>query len=284
MLLDATPKRYTEFNTHFNEVIDAAVQAKRDEATPRDYLGGSTLGNMCERSLGYQYTQTPKDEGRGFTGRVYRIFDRGHDGEARMAEYLKLAGFDLQDEKPGGGQWGFAVCRDPETGIYRLRGHADGIIMGGPDKVGSRNMKKKYPILWENKIISEKRYNALMGITSTGKTASKPGGARENEWEYYVQCQVYMAYLDLKYALFTAVSANTMHIYSELIELDLEVAQAASDRGVRVVTADRVEELPRIANTPEDWHCRWCDYKERCFGEKVVKTPNDEQFMSWGSW
>lgn len=271
MLLDATPPRYANFNEEFNKVIDEGVRAERSQQTPRDYLGGSRLGHECERALGYEYAKTPKDEGRDFSGRIYRIFDRGHDGEARMVEYLKLAGFELEEEKPSGGQWGFATCYDKVNGVYRIRGHADGVIRGGPDKIGTRDIKKKYPFLWENKILNEKRYNALM----------KSGSARTSEWEYFVQTQIYMAYLELKWCLFTAVSANTMHIYAELIELDIAVAQEASDRGVRVVTAGRIEELPRIASKETDFRCKWCDYKETCWNTGAPEPQDQGVSLDW---
>lgn len=270
-MIDATPKKdpFKLFSDLFNEEIDAAQKEYKDQETPRDYLGGSRLGVHCERALGYEYHKTPKDEGRGFSGRVYRIFDRGHDGEARMAEYLKRAGFDLEEEKPSGGQWGFAVAQD-EEGIYRLRGHADGIIRGGPSRIGSYNMDKRYPMLWENKIIKSSRYAAL-----------QKAGAKESEWEYFVQCQVYMAYLGLEYALFTAVNADTMHVHAELIPLDLEIAQAASDKGVRVIKSVSPEELPKIAHSQTDFRCRWCDWQDQCWATKEVsKDINYEKVVS----
>lgn len=270
-MISARPPRYANFSDGLNALIDDAVKKARDAQPRRTYLGGSTLGEPCLRKLGYSYAgveQEPDRDGlAGFAGRIYRIFDRGHDGEERMKEYLRLAGFEMDTELPGGRQIGFAVAKDPETGEARMKGHIDGRINSGPAKIANVNLKARYPMLWENKIVRESAYKDLMKY-----------GAREKAWGYFVQCQVYMAYMDLKWALFTAVNANTMEIYVELIELDLSVAQEASDRGVQVVTAASVEELPRAGADETSYICkrygRDCEYKQRCWSKPA--QPKDE--------
>lgn len=265
-MIDATPDEpaFSKFFCdEFNELIDSAQKKYKDQEPPRDYLGGSRLGLNCERQLGFEYHKAEKDPDRGFAGRTYRIFDRGHDGEARASEYINRAGFDLQEEKPSGGQWGFQAARDPETGIYRLRGHADGKIVGGPELIGDITLTDKYPLLWENKMLKASRYNKL-----------QKKGAREAEWEYFVQCQVYMAYLELEWCLFTAISADTMHIHAEIFKLDLAVAQDASDKGVRVVKSANPMELPRQTENQYDRRCMWCDYKQKCWERPELPPSN----------
>jgi len=61
-----------------SELIDAALTRERAGQTPRDYLGASRLGVSCERALQYEYTHTPVDDGRDFSGRLLRIFEVGH--------------------------------------------------------------------------------------------------------------------------------------------------------------------------------------------------------------
>jgi hypothetical protein len=47
---------------------------------------------------------------------------------------------------------------------------------------------------------------------------------------------------------------------------DAERAQAWSDRAVTVIEATRAGELlPRGFKNPEDWHCRFCGHRERCW-------------------
>jgi len=77
-----------------------------------------------------------------------------------------------------------------------------------------------------------------------------------------------MAYLGLDEnpALFSAVNADTCHMLHVLVPFDAEAAQAASDRAVLVIKATQAGELlERIAKKPDDWRCKICSHKERCW-------------------
>lgn len=273
-MIDAYPPKYKNMNAAFNEIIDSAVKARREEEAPRTYLGGSRLGVECERALAYEWHNTPKDEGRDFSGRLYRIFDRGHDGEERMIEYLNRAGFALKTQNDNGGQFGFAVALDRETGEHRIKGHADGIIIDGPTRIGSETLSDKYPMLWENKVINDKSFNDL---AKKGLAKSKP--------IYFTQCQVYMAYLELKYALFTAVNANTMEIYAEIVPLDIAHAQEASDKGVRIIKTETPEDAAKISSSSTAFVCKWCDYHERCWNvSDDLKASNQDKASIISDW
>ena len=59
-------------------LVDQALEQERDDTPPRQYLGGSRLGVSCERQLQFEYAKAPVDPGKGFGGRLLRIFERGH--------------------------------------------------------------------------------------------------------------------------------------------------------------------------------------------------------------
>ena len=65
-----------------NACIDAALVALNHSQRPRDYLGGSRVGEPCDRKLVYELTHTPKDPGADFEGAILRVFDAGHVFEA----------------------------------------------------------------------------------------------------------------------------------------------------------------------------------------------------------
>lgn len=201
----------------------------------------------------------PKDEGREFKGSTLRIFDMGHDGETRQASYLRLAGFDLVTEKSDGGQIGFAVARDPETGLFRFSGHIDGVVTKAPYEAGLA-----CPALWEAKSLGDKSWNDTV---KKGVRASKP--------VYFAQIQLYMAYLQLSDhpALFTALNRTTGEIYAERVPFDAAAAQSASDKGVQVVTSASPEELPRCAKVATDFRCKFCDFPARCWGTAEAAAP-----------
>ena len=47
----------------------------------RTYLGGSRIGEACSRRLVYEYTHTPHDPDKAFSGQTLRIFAAGHQFE-----------------------------------------------------------------------------------------------------------------------------------------------------------------------------------------------------------
>lgn len=230
-----------------NTLIDAALVARNRRQQPRDYLGGSRIGEPCARKLVYEVTHTPKDEGRDFDGAILRIFDAGHQFETLSIRWLRGAGFDLRTERADGGQFGF------EAAGGKLRGHIDGVIVAGPD-VGLR-----WPVLWEHKALNAKSWNDLV---KRGLRASKP--------VYFAQVQLYMGYLELETALVTALNKDTEALHHEAVGFDPPCAQALSDKAVDILRAAEAGELPpRIAAAQDFYLCRMCAYAERCWeGER----------------
>ncbi|MEL6280543.1 MAG: hypothetical protein AAFR28_16915 [Pseudomonadota bacterium] len=225
------------------ELIDEACAEQANSQTPRDYLGGSRLGEKCERKLFYEVTKAPR---KPIPGRLARIFDRGHTIEDRVAEWLRLAGFDLRIRNKAGKQFAF----DDVGG--RLRGHVDGVIVSGPDVMA-------YPALWENKVLNIASFREV-----------KNHGVRKSKPVYAGQIATYQGYMKLadNPALLTVVSADTMEIVAELVPFDAALAQECIDRGVRVLDAvDGDCPPPRIAAVATSYHCRFCDFSEHCWGE-----------------
>jgi hypothetical protein len=252
---------------HINALVDAGWSAQRAQDTPRGYLGGSRLGEDCERRLGYEWHRAPEDEGKGFTGRTLRIFERGHHAEDRMARYLREAGFDLQTGDRGG-QLGFGVARDRETGQARIAGHIDGKILGWEHNLwinpasGEWAAALPYPLLWEHKGLNAKNFKDL-----------RRHGIKKSKPIYYTQVNIYMAYMDLKHAMFTAECQDTCEVYVEIVPLDIATAQAASDKGLRVVISRRPEDLPRCAANADDFRCRFCPFAGTCWAEPTTCAP-----------
>jgi hypothetical protein len=237
-------------------LIDAGMIAERDAQEPRDYLGGSRLGDPCARKLAYEFFHVKPD--KGFNGQTLRRFERGHHCETRMARYLRLAGFQLSTEKAPGKQYNFGVARDPETGRNRIAGNLDGVFAGGPDILPGTDLRLVYPFLWENK-----------GLNGKGVASLHKHGLAKEYPVYFSQMQVYMAYMGLtdNPGLFTAEDQDDCTIYAELVPFDLASAQEASDRGVRVVSASSPAELPRIAGHSDDFRCRFCSFNPTCWAE-----------------
>ena len=239
------------FSGQVTALVDLGMQRARALQGRRQYLGASRLGASCERALQYEYAQAPVDPGRETEGRMLRIFQRGHVIEDCMVTWLRDAGFDLRTRKalPDGTfeQFGFSALEG------RLQGHVDGVIVGGPDL----GQGFGYPALWENKCLGAKSWREL---EKNRLAIAKP--------IYAAQVALYQAYLELhEYpALFTAVNADTMEIYAELVPFDAELAQRMSDRAVKLVCATEAGELlPRSFSEPTHVECRMCTWQDRCW-------------------
>lgn len=239
------PSELEPLGARINRRIDTALETERAGQRPRDYLGASRIGEPCARRLVYEVTHTPVDPGRAFDGRSLRIFAAGHAFEDLAIGWLRRAGFDLRTQRRDGSQFGF------QTAGGRIRGHVDGVIVDGPE------LDLAWPLLWEHKALKASSWS---DTARKGVPVSKP--------VYYGQIQVYLAYMGLGAALFTALNKDTCELYHEHVPFDPPVAQAQSDKAVDVLrAADAGERPPRIAASPDFYLCRWCPFAKRCWEE-----------------
>jgi len=233
-----------------NTLIDQALTKESEQQTPRDYLGASRLGVSCNRQLQFEYTNTLKDEGQNFTGKVLRIFEAGHVFEDLAIKWLQSAGFELITNKPNGDQFGFSVANG------KIKGHVDGVITNAPEV-----LNLSLPMLWECKSLNNKSFKETV---KKGLTISKP--------IYASQIAIYQAYMESSIegisknpALFTAINKDTAEIYFELIPFNQNLAQKMSDKAVNILTATEAHELlPKISNDPAYFECKFCPWSNRC--------------------
>ena len=243
-------------------MIDEVLVAENAAQPSRQYLGGSRLGVACERALQFEFTHAPKDDGREFSGQTLRIFAAGHLFEDMAIDWLRRARFDLYTTKgnrPDGEQFGFSIADG------RIRGHVDGIIASAPDGV-----LPGVPALWECKSLNAKSWRDTL---KRGVTISKP--------VYAAQIAIYQAYMEPSVpgisanpALFTAINKDTAELYHELVPFNGELAQRMSDKAVRIIKATGANELlPRIAQSPDFYECRFCDWQDRCWKLVSERKP-----------
>ena len=226
------------------EAVDQGIVRVNERRERRKYLGASSIGDECSRKIQYRYLNYPQDENSGFSAQTLRIFEFGHGIEDHAAKWIKDAGFDLRTEDKMGEQFGFSIA-DGES-----RGHIDGVICDGP-------VDMCYPALWENKSAKDNKWKAFqrMGVAKANPT-------------YATQIALYQAYMELTEcpALFTVVNKNTSEIYYELVPFDKELAQAASDKAVNILTASKAGDiLPRIAQSKDFYLCKFCEFRETCW-------------------
>jgi hypothetical protein len=234
----------TALTDRINYLIDEQILYAASKEPPREYLGASVIGNQCERQVQYQYMATRGDvERKAIPARTLRIFDRGNIYEDRARTWLKKAGFLFGRTRKGKSFTDFDG---------KFRGHVDGILTGWgrPDLP----CPVVLPCLWECKCLASKYWKQL----------------KENKLEkysatYYGQVQIYMSYIGLEQCLFTAVNADDMQVYHELVPFNETEAMLLRSRVQTVITAtEEGKLLQRLSDDPAFYICRWCDFHGVC--------------------
>jgi hypothetical protein len=232
-----------EFAALVNTLIDQALVDAHIAEPPRAYnISPSSVGDECLRRVQYQTTRV---EGSPPSGKLLRIFARGHIFEDYVAKLMRDAGFDLRVTSPKDGrQYGFQLAKG------QIRGRLDGIIMDGPYLPGLL-----YPCIWECKALGAKGFASCV---AKGITEAYP--------KYAAQGYLYQAYMELEHPeLYSVLNADTMELHHEPVPFDEERAQWASDRAVQILEANRCGELlPRAGSDPEKYPCKFCDFRDHC--------------------
>ncbi len=228
-----------------HEVIPTSVEAVNlwyeAQRKPRNYLGLSQAGHDCARYLWYVHNGYA---GKPIEGRVLRLFQLGNLLEDQVVADLRACGFLISCQQ---GEVKFS------QGAVRLVGHIDGVIEGLLES-------PKTPHLFECKSASKKKFDELLKAGSYAKWNSIYG------W----QVQFYMLGLDLKRAAAFIYCKDDSRFHLERIKLE---KQAAIDRlGFVFESITSSVEPERISNRADNYKCKWCDYYEQCFGQKVVAT------------
>lgn len=230
-----------------NYLIDEPITATAAESQRRGYLGASIVGHYCERHVQYHLLAARGIvERKQPAARIMRIFDRGNLYEEKARQWLKDAGF-LFGIPPKGKQF--------EDFEGQFRGHVDGVITAW--KRPGTFCPIPLPALWENKCLGSKGWKKLVEEKLQKYSST-----------YFTQVQLYMHYTGLLRCLFTAVNADTMELYHELVEYNQTEAELARARVATVIAAsdDGVMVL-RCSSTSTFYICKWCDFSADCWGQ-----------------
>jgi len=269
--------------TKFNEQLDrASYDVLAGE--PRGHLGASAIGGKCARKIWYQF-RWYKEE--AFSGRLLRLFNRGHEEEFRIVRWLRAMGLEVRDYKQRlywheesdtyvQYDWDFvpnevehlkdvhsdpmhinrATQRGEGPAQWNFRdghfsGSADGVVHG-VDKFVPQ-LKGRGPGLLECKTSNDRAFNDL-----------NLNGVYKSKFEHFVQMQVYMRKLGLQWALYVCVNKNDDAIYVELVAADAPTADRFEDRAQQII-AQR-EPPARMSDDATWWQCKFCAYKGICHG------------------
>lgn len=227
------------------KTIDAIFKwhSKNRKSSHRPHLGGSQIGNECDRSLWYQFRWAWSPH---FDGRMIRLFVTGDLEEDRFTQELRGIGAVVWERDPATGkQIRFEAC----GGHFALS--LDGVVEGIPDS--------SKPHTLEMKTANEKSFKATKSL---GVQKAKP--------VYWAQCQIGMHLSGIDRCLFLMKNKNTDELYGERIRYDPAEGIKLEAKANRIVFAP----LPpsRITEDPSDWRCKFCPYFAVCQGNKIPEV------------
>lgn len=205
----------------------------------RDYLGASQLGDPCDRKIYYDMNG---DEEETYDYQKNDIFERGHLEEPRIFAHLKRINIHVDQE-----QVHFA------TSCGALQAHADAIITDLEDG-------QKY--ILEIKTMKQERFEHMVKV-----------GAKESNFQYYIQCQLYMGMSSIPRAILLVRNKNTEKLYEERFEFDHGFYQAQIQRARRLQEARTAPKGFTTSQKP-NYRCNWCRYHEHCWQKNATQCSD----------
>lgn len=253
----------TDFNDGpLTTAIYDLYKKRGDAEKPRAYLGGSIIGDECNRKLWYGFRWASASAA---TGRLYRLFQTGHLAEPRFIKDLRDIGVEVWE-------------RDPKTGkqfafsdVYgHFRGNTDGMARRVPGG-GAQDH------LLEFKTHSAKSFGEL-----------RKKGVVEGKPMHWIQMNTYMGWAKYERAVYVAVNKDTEELHIERVKFDPLVFMRTVAKAEAIIFAT----LPpsRVSDDPAFHLCKMCDHSLVCHGSRVPRqscrtcvhaTPTKQGDGSW---
>jgi len=206
----------------------------------RNHLGASVIGHDCEAYIWLAFRWARKEI---FSGRMLRLFNRGHREEQRCIEYLKGIGFNIYDA--------------PNNEQFRIVGYG-GHYGGSTDSIGTTPYKDfPEPMVLEFKTHNSKSFADLK---DKGLLRSKP--------RHYAQMCSYGQTYGYKNGLYYAVGKNDDDIHIEVVKLDYTQAEYLHTKADKIIRSMVLP--PRIALQETYFECKMCPFVGVCHrGERL---------------
>lgn len=291
-------------------LIDRSVVENAEDGR-RAHLGASLIGRKCNRELWYSFRWAAN---KNFSGRLYRLFDRGHEEEFRFVEYLRQIGCEVREYSEA--LWWHEATNvyqslpwdtqpgEPWEHVTQDRGHvmraeAQGVEpkqwrikdvkghFGGSSDGRALNVPFITPeqeVLLEFKTHGTKSFCKLLEARDRLKSPS--GALKEVKPEHWAQMQVYMYKQDLPVGLYMAVNKNDDDLYVEYVAAEPQAGIENLAKAERIISSPTPP--ARLWSNASNWDCKFCDFILPChFGkalEKNCRTCTNSIPIEDGEW
>lgn len=211
----------------------------------RHHLGASVIGHDCEAYIWYAFRWARREI---FSGRMLRLFNRGHLEEQRCIAFLRAAGFTVLEA-------------DPQSGRQFRIASADGHYGGSTDSLGS----SPFPQFPERLVFEFKTHNdkSFKNLVNKKLIVAKP--------RHYAQMCSYGKAFQIEYGLYYAVNKNDDEIHIEIVKLDWGMADDVHRKADRIIHS-KVRPT-KIAMQPTYYECKTCPFQGPChYGELIERN------------
>ncbi|AMW36196.1 exonuclease [Xanthomonas phage XAJ2] len=235
------------------EEIDAYCKRAYDDGH-RNHLGGSLIGHDCRRYLWYNFRWVLHTK---FSGRMLRLFNRGHREEDRFVEWLRGAGFTVwthDETKPKKADGTF-----PQFRIVGAKGHFGGSLDG----------IALFPPGWgiDKPVLLEFKTNG----TGAGFNKLVANGMKLEKSQHFAQTCTYGAdeNYQFEWCLYMNINKNDDTIHVELVKLDWNQGKANKRKAEEIIESQTPP--PRISENPTYYKCKTCDFHGVCHLNQAVE-------------
>ncbi len=223
--------------------IDEHYRRTQRTEAPRGYIGASSIGDPCDAFLELALRAFPEGD---YEPHLLRIFEHGHLLERVVIDDLLKAGYTVLDRDGSGKQFGWR-----EMGGH-VRANADAVMLG-----------QAPPTQWASALVEIKSMNDAYW------QKFKRYGVRVSHPHYFDQMTMLMGMSAIHRCLFIAYNKDNSRYHHEWVDFEKLNADFLEHRVERVMWG----QARRIAETPQDWRCRECKYRDPCWGG-IARLPD----------
>ncbi len=283
MPIDLTPDDLLLVKEKIEEGLET-LTAIDDE--PRTHLGISEIGKPCSRQLYYKFHWAAFEK---HSGRMQRLFKRGHREEERFINYLEGIGckvyrfqqelwyssalndykvLEINADKSGGtGSYEevkslYHLEQAKKLGIELKQFRVSGVMghYGGSCDGVVITPWFENPFLLEMKTHNTKSF---INYLDKGLIKSKP--------QHYDQMNGYGFKMQIQYGLYFPENKNDDDIQVTAIKLDWKRGEQLERKAEEIITAKQPPQ--KISENPDYYECQYCFAKEIChYGAELAKN------------
>ena len=224
-----------KLQTVLKDKIEEASQEMFDDGH-RNHLGASLIGHECRRYLWYTFRWIKNIK---HSGRLYRLFNRGHREEEAIIKQLKAIGCEVKEFDENGKQFRVSACSG------HFGGSMDGIVKLPPEFGIEQEM------LLEMKTINQNGHTKLI---KHGVESEKP--------VHFGQTSVYGLLNNFEYCLYVSVNKNDDDIYLEIFKLDKRLGRDLIDKAEGIINSQTPPS--KCSKDPTFFICKFCNFNTVC--------------------